>query len=122
MDRVKITEAVFEPTPAPTLREPPRPPDVSSGTILMLAAACGLLVANIYYAQPLIAEIAQSLGLATGAAGLIVTMSQIGYGVGLLFVVPLGDLVENRRLILISVTLSAAALACAAFAPSAGSF
>jgi predicted MFS family arabinose efflux permease len=122
LDRVKITEAVFEPTPAPTLREPPRPPDVSSGTILMLAAACGLLVANIYYAQPLIAEIAQSLGLATGAAGLIVTMSQIGYGVGLLFVVPLGDLVENRRLILISVTLSAAALACAAFAPSAGVF
>jgi predicted MFS family arabinose efflux permease len=122
LDRVKITEAVFEPTPAPTLRGPPRPPDVSSGTILMLAAACGLLVANIYYAQPLIAEIAQSLGLATGAAGLIVTMSQIGYGVGLLFVVPLGDLVENRRLILISVTLSAAALACAAFAPSAGVF
>ena len=101
---------------------PPRPPDVSSGTILTLAAACGLLVANIYYAQPLIAEIAQSLGLATGAAGLIVTMSQIGYGVGLLFVVPLGDLVENRRLILISVALSAVALACAAFAPSAGVF
>ena len=95
---------------------------MSSGTILTLAAACGLLVANIYYAQPLIAEIAQSLGLATGAAGLIVTMSQIGYGVGLLFVVPLGDLVENRRLILISVALSAVALACAAFAPSAGVF
>ena len=88
----------------------------------MLAAACGLLVANIYYAQPLIAEIARSLGLATGAAGLIVTMSQIGYGVGLLFVVPLGDLVENRRLILISVALSAVALACAAFAPSAAVF
>jgi predicted MFS family arabinose efflux permease len=122
VDRVKITEAVSEPTPAPALLEPPRPPAVTSGTILTLAAACGLLVANIYYAQPLIAEIAQSLGLATGAAGLIVTMSQIGYGLGLLFVVPLGDLVENRRLILISATLSAVALACAAFAPSAGVF
>ena len=44
------------------------------------------------------------------------------YGVGLLFVVPLGDLVENRRLVLISVTLSAVALACAAFAPSAALF
>ena len=87
MDRVNIAEAACEPAPAPVLREPPRPPDVSSGTILTLAAACGLLVANIYYAQPLIAEIAQSLGLATGAAGLIVTMSQIGYGVGLVFVV-----------------------------------
>ena len=122
MDRVKIAEAVAEPTPAPALRDLPRPPDVSSGTILTLAAACGLLVANIYYAQPLIAEIARSLGLATGAAGLIVTMTQIGYGVGLFLVVPLGDLVENRRLVLISVTLSAIALACAAFAPSAALF
>ena len=111
MDRVKITEAVCEPTAAPALRQPLQPPEVTSGTILTLAAACGLLVANIYYAQPLISEIAQSLGLATGAAGLIVTMSQIGYGVGLLLVVPLGDLVENRRLILISAALSAAALA-----------
>ena len=119
---MKIAEAVAEPTPAPALRDLPRPPDVSSGTILTLAAACGLLVANIYYAQPLIAEIARSLGLATGAAGLIVTMTQIGYGVGLFLVVPLGDLVENRRLVLISVTLSAIALACAAFAPSAALF
>jgi hypothetical protein len=78
VDRVNIAEAACEPAAAPVLREPPRLPDISSGTILTLAAACGLLVANIYYAQPLIAEIAQSLGLATGAAGLIVTMSQIG--------------------------------------------
>jgi predicted MFS family arabinose efflux permease len=119
LDRVKIAGVVAEPTPAPALVDPLRPPEISSGTILTLAGACGLLVANIYYAQPLIAEIAQSLGLATGAAGLVVTMSQIGYGVGLLFVVPLGDLVENRKLILISATLSAVALACAAFAPSA---
>ena len=111
MDRVKIAEAVAEPTPAPARWQPVRPPDVKPGAILTLAAACGLLVAKIHHAQPLIAEIAQSLGLATGAAGLIVTMSQIGYGVGLLFVVPLGDLVENRRLILISVKLSAVALA-----------
>jgi predicted MFS family arabinose efflux permease len=122
VDRVNITEAIAEPTPAPVISKPPRPPDVSAGTILTLAAACGLLVANIYYGQPLIAEIAQSLGLATGAAGLVVTMSQVGYGLGLLFVVPLGDLVENRRLILISVGLSAVALACATFAPSAGIF
>jgi predicted MFS family arabinose efflux permease len=122
VDRVNITEAIAQPTPAPLLRKPSPPPDVSPGVILMLAAACGLLVANIYYAQPLIAEIARSLGLATGAAGLIVTMTQVGYGLGLLFVVPLGDLVENRRLVLISVALSAGALACAAFAPSAGVF
>ena len=75
-------------------------PQVSAATILLLAAACGLLAANIYYAQPLIKPIAETLGLAPQAAGLIVTMTQIGYGVGLFFVVPLADLVENRRLVL----------------------
>ena len=94
----------------------------SAGTILLLAAACGLIVANIYYAQPLIGPIARSLGLAPQAAGLIVTMSQIGYGAGLMFIVPLGDLVENRKLVLASVALSAIALAAAAFAPSAAVF
>jgi len=123
VDRVKITEAVSEARPPPALLDKSlRPPDVSSSAILTLAIACGLLVANIYYAQPLIAEIAKSLGLAVGAAGLIVTLSQIGYGLGLLFVVPLGDLVENRRLVLTSVALSAGALASAAFAPSAAVF
>ncbi len=100
----------------------PSPPQISPGTILLLAAACGLIVANIYYAQPLIGPIAQSLGLAPQAAGLIVTMSQIGYGAGLMFIVPLGDLIENRRLVLASLALSAIALAAAAFAPSAAAF
>ena len=122
MDRVKITEAGCTPAPQPALLKAPREPDVSFSAILTLAAACGLIVANIYYAQPLIAEIAHSLGLAPAAAGLIVTMSQIGYGAGLFFIVPLGDLVENRRLILMSVALSAIALACAGFAPSAAIF
>src|SRR5208337_5497623 len=66
-------------------------PEIAAGTILLLASACGLIVANIYYAQPLVGPIAQSLGLAPGAAGLVVTMTQIGYGLGLLFVVPLAD-------------------------------
>ena len=79
----------------------PAQPQISGGTILLLAAACGLIVANIYYAQPLIGPIAQSLGLPPQAAGLIVTLSQIGYGAGLLFVVPLGDLIENRKLALL---------------------
>jgi predicted MFS family arabinose efflux permease len=121
LDRVKIREADCEPAPAPLLLYADEP-NVSAGVILMLAAACGLIIANIYYAQPLIAEIARSLGLAPAAAGLIVTMSQIGYGAGLFFIVPLGDLVENRRLILLSVALSAVALGSAAFAPTAAVF
>jgi predicted MFS family arabinose efflux permease len=99
-----------------------REPQISSATILLLAAACGLIVANIYYAQPLIGPIAQSLGLEPQAAGLIVTMAQIGYGAGLVFVVPLGDLVENRRLVIACVAFSAIALAFAAVATSPAAF
>jgi predicted MFS family arabinose efflux permease len=97
-------------------------PRISAATILLLAASCGLIVANIYYAQPLIGPIADSLGLAPQAAGLIVTMSQVGYGVGLVFLVPLGDLVENRKLVVVCVALSAVALASAALASSPGVF
>lgn len=68
--------------------------------VFALAIACGATVANIYYAQPLIGPISQSLGLNISEAGLIVTTLQIGYVAGLFFLVPLGDLVENKRLIL----------------------
>jgi len=95
---------------------------MSRATTLLLAAACGLIVANMYYAQPLIGPIAEALGLAPQAAGLIVTMSQIGYGAGLVFVVPLADLIENRRLVLVCVALCAVALAGAAFAGRAATF
>jgi predicted MFS family arabinose efflux permease len=80
----------------------------------LLAAACGLIVANIYYGQPLVGPISAALGLSPGAAGLIVTLTQIGYGTGLLFVVPLGDLLENRRLVLALIGVAALALLGAA--------
>jgi predicted MFS family arabinose efflux permease len=70
--------------------------------VAMFAAACGLAVANIYYAQPLIALIAPDLGLHAGLAGLIVALTQLGYAAGLLFVVPLSDRFENRRLIAVA--------------------
>jgi predicted MFS family arabinose efflux permease len=114
--------------PAPP-REPaaPAPPGdpvaaVPAWLTLLLAAACGIIVANIYYAQPLIGPISQALGLSPGAAGLIVTMTQIGYGVGLLLVVPLGDLVENRRLVLAVMALALLGLLGAALAQGAAMF
>ncbi|MGA2054691.1 MAG: MFS transporter, partial [Bradyrhizobium sp.] len=82
----------------------------------LLALSCGVIVANIYYAQPLVGPIAAELGLSPHAAGLIVTLTQIGYGIGLLLIVPLGDLIENRRLVLSVMALGALALATAAFA------
>ena len=88
----------------------------------MLAVACSLIAANIYYAQPLIGPIAASLGLARQAAGLIVTMTQVGYGAGLVFIVPLGDLVENRKVVVVCVAMSAIALGSAALAGSPAAF
>ena len=64
----------------------------------VLATACGLTVANLYYSQPLLDLIADAFGVSQGAATVVVTLTQIGYALGLLFLLPLGDLVENRRL------------------------
>ncbi|SKA39402.1 Predicted arabinose efflux permease, MFS family [Enhydrobacter aerosaccus] len=80
----------------------------------LLAASCGLMAANLYYAQPLVAPIAADLGLSPQVSGIVVTMTQIGYCLGLLLIVPLGDLVENRRLVLATLSLSALALLGAA--------
>jgi predicted MFS family arabinose efflux permease len=97
--------------------ELPRPPDILSNWLtVLLAMSCGLIVANLYYAQPLIGLIAADLGLSPQSAGLIVTVTQLGYGAGLLLVVPLGDLVENRRLVVGISSLGALALLAAAFA------
>jgi predicted MFS family arabinose efflux permease len=89
---------------------------------LVLAIACGLAVANIYYAQPLLGELARSFGVGEGSAALVVTLTQIGYAAGLLFVVPLGDLVENKALTIRVLVGTAAALSVAAAAPSLGVF
>jgi predicted MFS family arabinose efflux permease len=97
-------------------------PEISRGMVLLLAAATGLIVANLYYAQTLVGPISRATGLTPGAAGLIVTLTQIGYCLGLLFIVPLGDLVENRRLIVSALCATALALLAAAFTGSAALF
>ena len=89
--------------------------DIAPGMVRLLALAAGLIVANLYYAQTLVGPIAAATGLSEGAAGLIVTLTQVGYALGLFFIVPLGDLVENRRLVFVLLLGTAAALACAAF-------
>ena len=93
-----------------------RSSSLSSWMTFLIALSCGVIVANIYYAQPLVGPIAAELGLSPQAAGLIVTMTQIGYGAGLLLIVPLGDLVENRKLVLSAMALGALALGTASFA------
>ena len=72
---------------------------VSRRLVLLLAVTCGAAVANLYYAQPLLHTLAQTFSVSQSTAGLLVTASQIGYAIGLAFLVPLGDLLERRRLI-----------------------
>ena len=68
--------------------------------ISVVGLAAGSLVANIYYAQPLINEIAPELGITGDLAGALVSTTQIGYGIGLFFLVSLADRIENKRLTL----------------------
>jgi len=95
---------------------------ISTWVILILATACGIIAANLYYAQPLVGLISSAIGLSSGAAGFIVTLTQIGYGIGLLFIVPLGDILENRKLVVASLFLTTAALAIAAMGKSSALF
>jgi predicted MFS family arabinose efflux permease len=77
---------------------------------LLFAVACGLSVANIYFAQPLLDAMAQDLGISPAAIGIVVTLTQVGYAFGLMLIVPLGDLWDRRRLVVGQSVLSAAAL------------
>ncbi|HVJ42225.1 MAG TPA: MFS transporter [Dongiaceae bacterium] len=85
---------------------------------LIFAVAAGLSVANIYYAQPLLGSMARDFEIAPAAMGIVVTMAQAGYGLGLIFIVPLGDLMDRRRLIVGQGILSVIALFAVATARS----
>ncbi|WP_248446560.1 MFS transporter [Sinorhizobium meliloti] len=98
------------------------PAGLSAGMTFLMAAACGLIAANLYYTQPLAGPIALDIGLPAEATGLIVTLTQIGYGIGLLLLVPLGDLLENRRLIVTMIGLVTLALIAAGLSTTPGPF
>jgi predicted MFS family arabinose efflux permease len=91
---------------------------ISRGLVLLLATACGTAAANLYYAQPLLHTLARAFGVSDGTAGLLITISQLGYVLGLALLVPLGDLHERRGLITGTMLVTATALALAAAAPA----
>jgi predicted MFS family arabinose efflux permease len=91
---------------------------VSRRLVVLIAIAGGASVANLYYAQPLLDVIAESLGTSKETAGLIVTFTQVGYLVGILALVPLGDMVERRRYVPRVLVIAALALTATAAAPS----
>ena len=78
--------------------------------VILMAIAAGASVANIYYNQPILREIALSLDVSDNKAGMISMLTQIGYGLGLFFITPLGDKISRKRLIIILLTLLDAVL------------
>ncbi|WP_142682921.1 MFS transporter [Chitinophaga polysaccharea] len=87
-------------------------------TALLFAVAGGLAVANVYYAQPLLNRMGNDLDIPSRSLGIIITVTQTGYALGLLLLLPLGDLFNRRKLIAVQLLLAAAALITVGWAPA----
>jgi predicted MFS family arabinose efflux permease len=93
-------------------------PQLTSTTLWIMTITTGFVVANIYYNQPLLSDIAHTYGINSGKAGQVSVFTQIGYAVGLLFIVPLGDMFERKTLMMIDFIFVIASLLAAAWAPN----
>lgn len=91
---------------------------MSRNVALLFAIACGLAVANIYYAQPLLDAISKDFGITHSSVGIVITITQICYALGLLLLVPLGDLLNRRWLIAGQMLVSVLALIVVGIAPT----
>jgi predicted MFS family arabinose efflux permease len=91
---------------------------MTPGLVALFAVACGISAANLYYAQPLLPRISRDLHVGSGTAALVITAAQIGYGIGLALIVPLGDILIRRRLVPLILVIAAAALLAASAAPN----
>ncbi|MEV5958272.1 MFS transporter [Streptomyces sp. NPDC051987] len=98
-------EAAAEPVPA-----------VPGRLIALFAVASGMTVANLYYAQPLLSDLRGVFHVGEGTAGLLITLTQVGYVLGMVFLVPLGDRLEKRSLITALLTVTTVALVAAGLA------
>src|ERR1700722_3316106 len=100
-----------------TAEAPVTPSSISFGMTLVMAIACGVAVANVYYNQPMLGLMEAAFPGQLAATGFVPTATQLGFALGLVLLVPLGDRVDRRRLILIQFAALALSLAGAALAP-----
>ena len=91
---------------------------IPASLLALMAAATGLSVANCYYNQPLLSSMAKDFAVNDFSASMVATLTQIGYVAGLVFVIPLGDLVSRKKLILTNYIVSMCALLAIALAPN----
>ena len=91
---------------------------LTAGITTLFSLTCALAVANVYSAQPLLDSMAVSLKVAPGMIGGVITATQLGYAIGLLFLVPLGDWLNRKYVAMTQLLLSAAALVVAGLSPN----
>jgi len=110
------------PSPSVPL-SPPSHPDsapLPAALVLLMATGTGLAVASIYYSQPLLGQLGESLHASTGTIGLVPTLTQLGYALGILLLAPLGDRHDRRNLITLKAAGLALALLACGLAPGVG--
>ncbi|HEJ6181525.1 TPA: MFS transporter, partial [Pseudomonas aeruginosa] len=95
---------------------PSSPSPLPSALVLLFAVACGLSVANVYYAQPLLDVLGAEFAIGQAGVGLLFGATQAGCALALLLVVPLGDLLERRRLMFVQLLLLVLSLLLVGFA------
>lgn len=99
-----------------------RPGLLTPWRVLLFAATAGIMVANLYYVQPLLAAVAASFNQDVAHTGFLVTATQLGYAIGLLLVVPLGDVLDRRQLLSVMLGINVAGLLATAASPGFGAF
>ncbi len=92
-------------------------PQAQRFSLLVMSAACGVTVGNIYICQPLLDEMTRAFGVGERAAGMVAVAAQVGYALGILLVVPLADVAEPRRLVRVLLAVTTLGLLGAAVAP-----
>ena len=83
---------------------------IKGSLVLLMAMACGIIVANLYYSQPLLTQIARTFHVSDSTIAIVPMLNQIGYAIGMFFILPLGDIKERRSLIILMLCLSAVSL------------
>ena len=95
-------------------------PKLSDPVLYLMSISAGLVVANLYYNQPLLHQIATTFGVTDAAVSNVALSTQLGYALGLLFIIPLGDKVSNHRILRVDFALMIVALLAAAWSNSLG--
>jgi len=118
MSSQQADETVIQTSNAPDQAPEETTPGIDRKLVWVLAVACALTAANLYYIQPLLADIAHSFVVSDSTVGSIATLSQLGFALGLLLIVPLGDFFNRRNLIVVALLGVTISLLAMAFAPS----